>query len=392
MRPEATEVDLLIAAARVVCPGTGLDGPGAIGVTDGLISFLGVDVPPGSLPRGRRTLNFGEGVLMPGLVDLHAHPALGGSRFGVDPDTHLLPRGSTTVLSQGDSGARNFDEYRRHTIEASRTTVKLAINLCASGESNPLGRFFSLDEASVDECVAAIESGGSHIWGISVNIAHIRGSDVHPLDVLRRGIAAAEQADRPVMLGATKSSDVPLQDQLKLLRPGDVMTYCFHPGDGSIMQGGRVLECVWDARERGVLFDVGDGTAAFGFDVAERAIGEGFLPDTVSSDFYSYHVTSGEPHDLPTVVSKLIASGMTAQQCWPRITSMPAGVLDLVGEAGSLRLGAQADLTVLRIGTRFGTLRDGRGEVRRGQLWEPVATFKSGEPVQPVILPAPPRS
>lgn len=57
MRPGATEVDLLIAAPHVVCPATGLDGPGAIGVTDGLISFLGVGVPSAPLPRGRTTLN-----------------------------------------------------------------------------------------------------------------------------------------------------------------------------------------------------------------------------------------------------------------------------------------------------------------------------------------------
>lgn len=389
MRPESTEVDLLIVAPQVVCPSTGLDGPGSIGVTDGLISFVGVDVPSTLLPRARRVLKLGDGVLMPGLVDLHTHPAVEGSRFGVDPDTRLLPRGSTTVLSQGDAGARNFDEYRRHTIEASRTRVKLAINLCASGESNPLGRFYNLDEASVEECVAAVERGGGHIWGISVNIAHIRGSDVHPLDVLRKGIIAAEQAYRPVMFGATKNSVVSLRDQLKLLRPGDVMTYCFHSGDGSIVQGGRVLDCVWEARERGVLFDVGDGTAAFGFDVAEQAIGEGFLPDTISTDFYRYHVTSREPHDLPRVVSKLIASGMTTQQCWPRITSVPAGVLGLGNEAGSIRPGVQADLTLLRIGTKSGSLRDGRGEVRLGLVWEPVATFRSGQLVQPVILTVP---
>jgi dihydroorotase len=385
MRQQAPDVDLLLVASHIVDPVTGLDRPGAVGLTGGVISFVGHDLPAHSLPRARKTLKFAGELLLPGLVDLHAHPALQGSRFGVDPDVHLLPRGTTTVLSQGDAGARNFDAYRRHTIEASRMKVKLAINLCAGGESNPLGRFFTLGEASVEECVAAVERGGSDIWGISVNIAYIRGRDVHPLDVLRRGIAAAERADRPVMFGATKTSAVPLHDQLKLLRPGDVMTYCFHSGDGSIVQGGRVLDCVWDARERGVQFDLGDGTAAFGFDVAEQAVREGFLPDTISSDFYRYHVTSGEAHDLPRVVSKLIASGMTAQQCWPRTTSAPARVLGLSGQAGSLMPGVQADITLLKLSANSVRLKDGRGEVRLGQLWEPVATFKSGGLVEPPL-------
>ncbi|MSQ07838.1 MAG: hypothetical protein EXR44_00825 [Dehalococcoidia bacterium] len=372
------ELDLLVTASRIVCPSTGIDGPGAIGVRNGVISFVKTGAPPVSMPRARKVLNFSDGVLLPGLVDLHAHPAREESRFGVDPDIHLLPRGSTTVLSQGDAGARNFDDYRRHTIEKSRTRVKLAINFCANGESNPAGRFFSLDEASVEECVAAIERGGSHVWGISVNIAFIRGKYVRPLDVLQRGISAAGQTARPVMFGATKTSDIPLRDQLKRLRTGDVMTYCFHSGEGSILQGGRVLDCVWDARERGVLFDVGDGTAAFGFDVAEAAIADGFLPDTISTDFYRYHVTTGEPHDLPRVVSKLIAAGMTAQQCWPRITSAPARILGLGDQIGSFKPGAQADMALLKMGTDPELLTDGRGDVRRGLLWEPVATVRAG--------------
>ncbi len=373
------ELDLLVTASRIVCPATGLDGPGAIGVRNGVISFIEAAAPSADMPRARKLLNFSDGVLLPGLVDLHAHPALEGSRFGVDPDIHLLPRGSTTVLSQGDAGARNFDEYRRHTIEKSRTRVKLAINFCANGEFNPAGRFFDLGEASIEECVAAIERGGSHIWGVSLNIALIRGRDVSPLAVLQRGISTAEQTDRPVMFGATKTSDTPLRDQLKWLRPGDVMTYCFHSGEGSIVQGGRVLDCVWDARERGVLFDVGDGTAAFGFDVAETAIAEGFLPDTISTDFYRHHVTTGQPHDLPRVVSKLMAAGMTEEQCWPRITSAPAQILGLGEQIGSFKLGAHADMALLKVRVNPEALKDGRGAVRSGPLWEPVATVKAGE-------------
>jgi dihydroorotase len=257
--------------------------------------------------------------------------------------------------------------------------VRLAINFCANGESNPAGRFFDLSEASVEECVAAITRGGDDIWGISLNIAFIRGRHVHPLEVLQRGIAAADETGRPVMFGATKDSVVPLADQLNRLRPGDVMTYCFHPGEGSILQGGRILDCVWRARERGVLFDVGDGAAAFGFRVAEAALAEGFLPDTISSDFYRYHVTAGEPHDLPRVVSKLIAIGMTPEQCWPRITSAPARILGVADQVGSLKPGNKADLTVLKVTGSPASLKDGPGEVRSGLLWEPAATFKSGE-------------
>jgi dihydroorotase len=372
------QLDLLVVASRLVCPATGLDGPGVVGVRDGLIEFVEMGDGGSEYQAARETLEVEDGILLPGLIDLHAHPAASGSKFGIDADRDLLPKGSTTVLSQGDAGARNVDQYISETIAGSRTTVKLALNFCAEGESNPAGRFFSLDEANIAECVAAVERGGSDIWGISLNIALIRGADVEPLEVMRRGMEAAERSGKPVMFGATKTADIPLCEQLALLRAGDVMTYCFYSGDGSIVQDGRVLDCVWEARERGVLFDVGDGAAAFGFDVAEIAVAEGFLPDTISTDYYLHHYSNRLDHDVPHIVSKMIEVGMTAEQCWPRVTFLPARVLGLSDTIGRLEAGAVADLCVVELRDDREPMVDGRGEVRMGRRWRPVVVVKGG--------------
>ena len=80
--------------------------------------------------------------------------------------------------------------------------------------------------------------------------------------------------------------DWPIEEQLDLLRSGDVLTYCFHTGPNGIVEDGRVIEAAWRARERGVLFDVGHGMASFDFPTVEAAIADGFLPDTISTDQY----------------------------------------------------------------------------------------------------------
>ena len=375
-------LDLLISASHAVCPSSGIDGPCAIGVAAGRISFVATGDTPPSLPPAKSSIRVDNGLLLPGLVDLHAHPAGAGSRFGIDADQYFLKRGATTVLSQGDAGARNAQRYIHETIEKVETRVLLALNFCADGEEKTGGRFFSLDEASVEACVRAVREGQPHIWGISLNIAFIQGRDVDPLVVMRRGIAAAEELGCPVIFGATKDTRTPLEAQLPLLRPGDVLTYCFHPGDGKITRDGRVLDCAWEAKERGVLFDVADGVAAFGYDVAQAAISEGFLPDSNSSDFFRWRLDEGVMLDMPTVVSKLVAAGMTPEQCWPGITSVPAAALGLAGEVGTLTVGAAADFCVVEQGDATEPLVDGMGQERLARRWSPTLVIKGGRVIR----------
>jgi dihydroorotase len=95
--------DLVLHAGRVVCPATGLDGPGAVAIVGDRIAAAG----PGVDGLAREQLRLPDALILPGLVDLHAHPARGESRYGVDPDVHLLPFGTTTVLAQGEAQPRD---------------------------------------------------------------------------------------------------------------------------------------------------------------------------------------------------------------------------------------------------------------------------------------------
>lgn len=366
--------DLLISAGRVLCAAGGLDGPGAVAVRGDRIAAAG---PMVSGPA-RTRLDFPAGLLLPGLVDLHAHPARGGSRYGIDPDRHLLPRGVTTALSQGDAGADNWPAYRDRVIGAARTRVRLAIHLSRRGESDPDCPYGSLADADVAACAAAIEDGGELIWGIAVNTGTSIGIDPHA--VLDRAVQAAERTGRPLLFGTRMQSDWPLDEQLPMLRAGDVVTYCFNPLAEGMVRDGCVRGCVREARRRGVLFDVGHGMVSFSFPVAEAAIGEGFWPDTISSDQYRRHVGSRPQHDLALTVSKVIAAGLPETEAFRRATLRPAELLGLEDEIGSLRPGTCADLTVLEQAddAAAGRLRDVDGVERPGVRWAPRLTVRGG--------------
>ena len=270
--------DLVIHAGRIVCPATGLDGPGAVAVRGDRIAAVGprVDGPT------RATLRLPDAVLLPGLVDLHAHPARGESRYGVDPDVHLLPFGTTTVLAQGEAGALNLDRYLEVVVARSLTRVRLAVNVSRRGEATPGGSCEAREDVDGRACARAVRAaagnGGRAIWGIAVNVSRPTCGPTDPRAVLAEGLAAASDTGLPLLFGPRRADDWPLKEQLARLRPGDVVTYCFTDCPEGLLADGRVRDEVWAAQERGILFDVGHGMGSFSFAVAERALGPGLPP------------------------------------------------------------------------------------------------------------------
>lgn len=378
------DVDLLIRCGRVVCPATGRDGPGLVAIRDGRIVKVESSTPPAPqqprcfVPPSTTVIDEPDAILLPGLIDLHAHPARSGSTFGVDPDRHVLDRGTTTVLSQGDAGANALAAFVKETIEASQARILLAINLSASGEAGPGGCFERLDAIDVRACVAAVTRFRRHIWGIAVNTSRNCCGQTDPREVLRRGLAAAEETGLPLLYGMRCPEDWPLREQLEQLRRGDVVTYCYRRTPHCIVEHDRVLPEVRAARERGILFDVGHGRTSFDFSVAEAALRDGFPPDTISTDLQRGHIGQSPVHDLPLVMSKLRAAGMPEPDLFAALTSRPAQILNLKHEIGTLRPGASADLTLLRWQDQTAPLVDALGQTRPAGRWEPIRTIRAG--------------
>jgi dihydroorotase len=380
-------LDLLIRAGQVMNPADGCSGRGAAGVCGERITVVGPDV------RGsaRVVLDFPDGILLPGLIDLHAHPACEGSIFGINPDRVILPHGVTTVLSQGDAGAWNWPQYRETTIQKSLTRVRLAINLSARGETSPRGCFADLADLDIEACVRAIEQDRDRlIWGIAVNASHNACATTDPREVLRRALAVAGQTGRPLLYGMRRPSDWPFAEQMEQLRPGDVVTYCYRREPHCIIEGGRVHPAIRAARARGILFDVGHGTASFDFPTAEAALADGFPPDTISTDLQVQHLGMQPPHTLPRVMAKLKEAGMPEADIFAAVTTRPAHILGMAGEVGVLAPGACADLTVLRWREDAAPLVDVHGNYRPGGCWETLLTVCAGQvvpsagPVEPL--------
>lgn len=199
------------------------------------------------------------------------------------------------------------------------------------------------------------------------------------LEPVRRARQAAERAGGRVMVHVT-NPPVALEEIVALLRPGDIVTHFLNGrGDGILDASGRIKPAIRASRERGVLFDVGHGRNHVNFGVARAALGDGFYPDTISTDLTAAG-HAGCVKDLPTTLSKFLNLGMPLPAVIRAATATPAEVIGRAGELGTLRPGAAADVAVLALEDgRFDFEDSDRQHLTGAKRLAPVMTIKGGE-------------
>ena len=367
-----------IQVGRFLGAGQTQTGPGSVVLADGRVQSIQLEATNTEL----QTLRFPNAVCLPGLIDLHAHPARNHSVFGIDPDQHMLPYGVTTVMSQGDVGADGIHEYVRDTVTGSRTRIRLALNVSRIGESTPDACCGNLDDVDIEACISAIDAYPDLVWGVAMNASRHACGRSDPREVLDRALCVARATDRPLLYGMRPVEDWSFAEQMQCLRAGDVVTYCFRRRPHCIVVDGRVDPAILAARDRGVLFDVGHGCASFDFEVAERAIAAGFIPDTISTDMQRGHLQAEIRHELPLTLSKLQAAGMEADAVLQAATTRAAQVLGLDEHVGTLQPGLTTDLAILEWDANPQTLTDASGNTRQAGRWVPRMTVRNGQIVE----------
>ena len=129
------------------------------------------------------------------------------------------------------------------------------------------------------------------------------------------------------------------------------------------MTHGKLLPLVRKAKERGVIFDVGHAGGHFDFNLVERAMGDGLVPDIISSDLHSRLAQPGfgVVGDLPRVLTKFLPLGLSFEQIIANCTVNAARAIGWQDRIGSLEVGREADIAVLQILDDPVTLRDSVG-------------------------------
>jgi dihydroorotase len=104
---------------------------------------------------------------------------------------------------------------------------------------------------------------------------------------------------------------------------------------------------MFEARKRGVIFDVGHGGGSFAWRIAVPAIKEHFPPDSISTDLHTGSMNAGMK-DMDNVMSKFLALGLALKDVVAESTWNPAREIHHE-ELGNLSVGSVADVTILRL-------------------------------------------
>jgi len=338
-----TTTELLLQGGRVLDPAQDLDELLDVAVAEGRIAAL---APSLSRPDRGRIIDVSGLLVTPGLIDLHTH-VFAGQDLGVDSALWAPPSATTTLVDAGSAGAHLFNAFRQGYIEPARERILAFVNISTIGTTSILlaGEAENLNYCSSDICARCVEEHRDVALGVKIRASGnvVGRNGIKPLEAARK---AADQANVPLMVHVGPSPPL-LEEILHLLGDGDILTHCFTGFDNRLItEGGEPRRDVLAARDRGVVFDVGHGMAAFDAEVAASMISAGFLPDVISTDVHAYALDS--VRDFPTTISKFLALGVELDQAIKRSTSVPARLIARP-ELGSLEIGTAADIAVFAV-------------------------------------------
>ena len=366
---------MLLRGGRVLDPGAGMDGVMDVRIRDGLVA----QVAPALPPDGDVVEDVSGRLVLPGLIDLHAHCFVGASDFGPRTDDVARATGVTTWVDGGSAGAGTFEGLREWVLARSRVRMLAFLNISAIGLAYlRIGELNHLAYADVDAAVGVARDHADLVLGIKVrNQLEVVGAT--GLEPLRRAVRAADAIGGRVMLHCT-NPPAPLADLLALLRPGDIVSHFLHGrGHGILDDKGHVSREVRAARERGVLFDVAHGRMHVNFPVVRAAFAEGFYPDTISSDLTSGGA-AGCVKDLPTTMGMFLSLGMPLPEVVRAETAAPARAIGRAGRLGTLGPGAVADVAVVELQEGAFDYEDAHGQHITGRhRLAPALTLRAGE-------------
>jgi len=381
--------DLLLKGGTVVDPSTRLKGVQDIAIEMGKIARIESRIEP---QEARRVIEVPGTMVTPGLIDLHAHVFEGFTRVGVHPDQGGVYAGVTTIVDAGSAGCATFGGFPKYIIPQCHTEIIPFLHICQTGLST-IPDIIAEGSIDLDATLRVAARYKNLICGIKARMVS-PALEIFGMEMPRLARRAARESGIKLMvhIGDTEKRYDPtvIRRLLPMLESGDILTHYFTANPGGVLDGnGRLVPEAWEAAKTGVWFDTAHGQGNFSFDIGRRIIDQGLLPHCISTDL-TIPGRLRTVHSMTEMMTRFLGLGFTLEQVVSMCTANPARAIGAEARLGSLTLGRQADISVLRIVEGDWTVYDVLGaslSVRQAVV--PVLTVKRGEVFRPEWGPRP---
>lgn len=325
-------------------------------------------------------------IVSPGLIDLHVHffwghdgSYLKNAATALPADGFTFRSGVTTAVDAGCTGWRDFELYKKQTIDASRTRVLSLVNIVGTGMDGDGEN--NINEMDPKKAAEIAKKYPNDIVGFK--LAHYNGRTWEPVDRL---VEAGRLANLPVMVDFGSANPyLPLDSLFNVkFRPGDIYTHAFG-GNGTdspngresiVDMNGKVKPYVYKARDRGIVFDIGFGGGSYLYNQGVPAIKSGFYPTTISTDLHTGSM-NGPMKSMENIMGLFMASGMPLKDVIAASTWNAAKAIKRE-ELGNLSVGSVADIAIFKINEgKFGWPVRG-GKIEGTKRFQTEMTLRDG--------------
>jgi dihydroorotase len=377
-----TMYDLVIAGGRVIDPSQKLSAERDVAILRGRIAAVAANIPR---TQARQVFDAKGKIVTPGLIDIHTHVFEYGQQLGVNSDIVGIQAGATTVVDCGSVGTYNWAGFRKFSIEPATTRIYALLNIatvgCCTDEIYVDPRYINTRAAA-----QVIADNRDVIIGVKVRIRGKAADAAHDVEVMKAARGVADAAGIPIMMHWTNQPEV-----LAMLKAGDILAHPFNPpnantancyGTGDEPMADKVLPQIRALKDRGIFTDAQAASTHTRWDLVEKAVKEGWIPDSFSTDVARLPGPDRTPASVLAPMSAFLHFGLPLDQVIEHATTIPAKMLPYPEKIGTLEPGVVADVAILEVSKDPYELHDQTAPstptLKLSQHINAVATVKGG--------------
>jgi dihydroorotase len=188
---QSEKFDLVIKGGEVLDPSQKLRARRDVGIKNAVIAALEPEIADS---RAKQLLDARGKLVLPGLVDMHAHVYPGVSALGIPADELVPYTATTTYVSAGDAGANTFSAFKHYIVGQARSRIYAFVHISSIGLSGfPVGEMLNIDYADVDQAAKTLAENHEIVLGVKVRES-LDVVGTNGIEPLKRAVLACERS------------------------------------------------------------------------------------------------------------------------------------------------------------------------------------------------------